>query len=102
MFQNLSPLIKTLAPGFQNIYPSLDNLLKLACRVKKALENNSINFAGKTLIFFYYYILANDKITFELHVNRITIANKEALVVEPFEHKELIFNLMAFLPQIGN
>ena len=37
VFQNLSPLMKLLAPGFQNISPSLDNLLKLALRVKKAM-----------------------------------------------------------------
>ena len=74
--------------------------MKLALRVKKALENNSINFANKTVIFFDYYILANNKITFELQGNRITIANTEAFVIEPFEHKELDFKLMAFLPQI--
>ena len=60
------------------------NRLKLALRVKKPLENNSINFAGKTLIFFDYYILANNKITFELQGNKITIANTEAFVIEPF------------------
>ena len=87
VFQNLSPLIKLLAPGFQNIFPSLDNLLKLALQVKKALENNSINFVGKTFIFFYYYILANNKITFELQGNRNTIVNAEAFVIEPFEQK---------------
>ena len=100
VFQNLSQLIKMLAPGFTNIYPSLDNLLKLVCRIKKALETNSINFAGKTLVFFDYYISANDKINFELHYNRITIANKVAFVLEPFESKELDFQFIAYLPQI--
>ena len=44
--------------------------------------------------------MANNKITFDLQGNRITIANTEAFVIEPFEHIELDFKLMAFLPQI--
>ena len=51
VFQNVSPLIKLLAPKYKNILPSLDNLLKLALRVKKSLETNSIHFANKTVIF---------------------------------------------------
>ena len=35
VFQNVSPLINLLAPKYKNILPSLDNLLKLALRVKK-------------------------------------------------------------------
>ena len=100
VFSNLSQLIKILAPGFTNIYPSLDNLLKLVCRISKALETNSIDFAGKTLVFFDYYISANDQINFELHYNRITISNKEPFVLEPFESKNLDFQFMAYLPQI--
>ena len=62
VFSNLSQLIKILAPGFTNIYPSLDNLLKLVCRIKKTLETNSIYFAGKTLVFFDYFSSANNQI----------------------------------------
>ena len=100
VFSNLSQLIKVLAPGITNIYPSLDNLLKLVCRIKKALETNSIYFAGKTLVFFDYFSSANNQIEFELHYNRITISNKENFVLEPFESKDLDFKFMAYLPQI--
>ena len=89
-----------MAPNYKNILPSLDNLLKLALRVKKSLENNSIHFANKSVIFFDYHIFSNNKINFELQGNRITIATKESLVIEPFEHINLNFKLMIFLPQI--
>ena len=90
MFSNLDP----------NIYPSLENLLKLVCRIKRSLETNSIDFADKTLIFFDYFLSSNNQKKFEVHYNMITISNEEKFVLEPFESRDLDFRFMAFLPQI--
>ena len=97
LFNNISQIINVLAPNFQNSEPSLENLLKLICRIKQSLEDNSIHFGNKTLILFYYFLATNEQIKFEIQFNRIVIYNEEKFTVEAFESKSLTFRFMSFL-----
>ena len=102
MFSNLSQIIGVLAPGFKNIDPSLENLLKLVCRIKRSMETNSIHFADKTLIFFDYFLSANNQIKFEIQNNKILISNEEKFMLGPFESRDLNFRFICiFAPNLG-
>ena len=94
LFCNISQIINILAPNFQNEEPSLENLLKLICRIKQSLEDNTIHFGNKKLILFEYFLSTNDQIKFEIQFNRIVISNGEKFTLEAFESKDLNFRFM--------
>ena len=99
LFSNIIQIINILAPSFQNTEPSLSNLLKLICKIRQSLEQNTIHFGNKDLILFDYFLAINEEITFDIQSNQIIIFNGQKITVEAFGSKKLNFRFMSFLPQ---
>ena len=75
-----------IAPGFDNLDPTLDNLLSLLCRIIKSFDENSIILNNKSIIMFEYYLNEGNCINIKLQCDRIVIISAKEITIQPFEN----------------
>ena len=100
LFQNISSILKMIAPNFEQLEPSLENLLALLSRIKQSFSDNSVILNDKCLIQFEYYLSESDCVNISLDNDRIIIKAAKEMSILPFQSINVSFSFLEFLPHL--
>ena len=100
LFQNISSILKMIAPNFEQLEPSLENLLALLSRIKQSFSDNSVILNDKCLIQFEYYLSESDCVNISLDNDSIIIKSAKEMIIPPFQSRNVEFSFLAFLPHL--